>query len=127
MTVPLEGEIGGTAWTYKEGKAVYDFTNESYNVQLFATGDNNEGCFIIAGNEAYLSFELPPTEQIVNQPNFTLKSLTFHHPNSQVAYTATQGYIEIILVDDLEIRAIIDSRFDDDNYMQGIFAVDRCN
>jgi hypothetical protein len=125
--IPLKGEIEGQEWEYTVGKAFFSLANQSYQIELFNTPNVNDGCTVFGGNSAFVSFEIPTSEQTINQPSAIYQSLTFHFEDSQTAFTATTGYVEIILINNFEVRGIINSRFDEENYVEGIFSATLCN
>ncbi len=131
QTMPLEGQINGNDWEYNGGKALFDAFNQRYRIELYsfpvATQNPNDYCFEFGGNTAYIDFEVPLTESTINQPSGIYKSVTFHYENEQTEFTATQGYVEIILISNFEIRGIINCKVDDNNFMAGIFSVSICN
>ena len=127
LTTPMSGKIGAVDWEFTIGKALYNNFERSYYIEVYNFDVNADGCALFGGNSAYASFEIPDRTETITQPSINFQTLTFNLPNSTTAYTATQGYIEIILINSFEVRGIINARFDDENFLEGVFSVELCN
>jgi hypothetical protein len=124
---PLEGTIGGEAWTYKYAKAFYNEIDDLYDAELYGTQQTEaDPCSIFISGEAHISMQVPNSTG-----NFQVPAdiqVLFDQPGTDNAFfRATGGFIEINTAAGGQIVGFVQAMFDDDNTVEGTFSFSRCN
>lgn len=129
----LAGEISGTSWIYRTGNAFYIQNDSSQQmldigiyekVSLFPCSyafSGNDVLFIIPNKVGLYELNLD-FENSENNQTLTLSSV------EQENLLVTEGAIEIIFIDTIQkiVRGRIAAKYDNNNFVNGIFEVAIC-
>jgi hypothetical protein len=127
-TDPMVGKIGGQDWTFKFGNAYLETGDLKYRLRFLGMQESGEDpCPIVGSGNPHMEMltKITPSSRSLPLPVFS-ESLKFVLGNGTV-YSATSGFIEITLVDNLIIYGYLQAIFDDNNSVQGSFRIRICN
>jgi hypothetical protein len=128
----MQGKIGGEAWTLNAGKgevSYFDTTRLSLNFYVEESADPcNEG---LSGNMVMCS--VPPKVGLY-EFSFSFsgegenQTATLYHLETSMNTIATEGAIEITLIDEENgiIKGRISAEVDDDDFVNGNFIISYC-
>lgn len=123
----LNGSVGGESWTFQYGKANLLPNGNTYEVAFYSEAETaSDPCAIVTTNNGHLRFTFPANSGNYNLPlNGT--SVSFELQESNMAFQATSGFIEVIEIFDLSISGFLQANFDDGNRVEGQFRLKVCN
>jgi hypothetical protein len=127
----LSGKIEGESWTLGDGYA--DITGEGTEAKLHVTlllPHEGAGCDLMAdGDRVLFSFPLYAGLHVLKFDFNDLennRTVTLFDDEETMNVIASVGAVEITSITDTEITGRIDARADDDNFVNGNFAVSLC-
>lgn len=127
----LQGQIGGNAWEFSSGSADKGFFGATDTLSAdFSNKLIPDPCAVfITGNK--LIGNIPLTVGIhelnLNASLFSGYTFTIYDTVDNINYIATKGAVEVLTISETEITGQMDIRYDNENFVNGKFSIERCD
>lgn len=126
-TISLSGKIGGADWTMKFGKAETDPADPKISAFFFSSESTEvDPCEVFFSGFASLQALLPKETGVYSLPfENQNESITFILPDGRF-FISESGQVQITTVNSSVVAGTITARYDDDNFVEGGFALNVC-
>ena len=126
-TISLRGKIGGADWTMKHGKAEVENSDPKISAFFFSSESTEaDPCEIFFSGFASLQAQLPKETGVYSLPfENQRESITFILPDGSFLISES-GQVQITTVSSTVVAGSITARYDDDNFVEGSFALNIC-
>ena len=126
-SISLRGKIGGADWTMKYGKAEIADSDPKISAFFFSSESTElNPCDIFFSGFASLQAQLPKETGVYSLPfENQRESITFILPDGSF-FISESGQVQITTVTSSVVAGSITARYDDDNFVEGSFALNVC-
>jgi len=127
--IPVWGKINGKSFDVRN--AIVDDKTDQFKFHLFSISETVTDSCTITSDFSNVSFEARKSKGKVDlffdSDTATGKTVTFFDPNGQVSNVASNGFYDIVEIEDNEITVYIDARFDTSSFIEGLFVAYICD
>lgn len=124
---PITGVIDGEEWSYAGGNGQYNAFNDDVT-GMFYPQTVQDPCGVRATSNPHISIKFPAFRENYNIPTYNNRAyVIFNTQDGAKRLTAASGFIEIVAINGTEAIGFVSANFDDDNYIEGTFALNICN
>ena len=119
---PLQGVIGGAAWSFAGGEVNTFLSDDTEFFTTFYDVVEGEDCSFSGGGQTDFILSIPT--QVGAFPFTLVRNATFTQNNDNLV--TTDGTVRLDSITDDEISGGVYAIFDDENEIDGTFTVARC-